>query len=104
MKQYDGHVTVVRGEHTDDFVRAHLQGDELGWNGVLERFAQGSPPFQVGDDVVLRFEEGGEGNATVTHAEYDKQEIRPQGYKFPVDIIFTPRRVLIRGQGPVPFG
>ena len=99
MKQYDGYVTVIRGEHVYNDVRIRLVGDAIRWEGVLGRFAHGSPAFMAGDEVVLRFDEGGEVKAKVTHAEHDTQEIRPQGFIFPTDIILTPRRVLVKGQG-----
>ena len=46
MKQYDGRVTVIRGESVYNHIRAHLQEDAVGWKGVLERFSQGSPPLR----------------------------------------------------------
>ena len=102
MKQYDGRVTVIRGESVYNHIRAHLQEDAVGWKGVLERFSQGSPLLRCGDEVILRFEDGGEGRATVVDAENRTQGFTRQGSTFDVGTINAPEQVWIEGQGPAP--
>ena len=105
MEQYDGEVTLIWREQVFTLIKARLMADEAWWGGVLGGFAQGSGAFQPGDEVILRLEGGREGWAKVTDVQHRRpQEIRSQGHLFAMDMMFTPRRVEIEGQGPPPFG